>query len=55
MRFYVKFVMLLFMPESCWTNQQVGEPVIVVSLHLLFSVFMTVAHIYAFGLRKMGN
>lgn len=50
----MKFVMPLFMPESCWTNQQVGEPVIVESVQLL-DVFMTVAHIYAFELRKMGN
>ena len=51
----MKFVMRLFMLESCWTNQQVGEPVIVVSEHLLFSVFMTFAHTYAFELRKIGN
>jgi hypothetical protein len=51
----VKFVIPLFMPESCWTNQQVGERVIVMSVQLLFSVFMTVANIYAIELRKMHN
>lgn len=50
----MKFVMPLFMPESCWTNQQVGEPVTLESVQL-FGVFMTVAHIYTFELRKMGN
>jgi hypothetical protein len=47
--------MPLFMLENCCTNQHVGEPVIVGSVQLLFSVFMTVAHIFAFDLRKMGN
>lgn len=44
----------IFMPKSCWVNKQIGEPVIVESVQL-FGVFMTVAHIYAFELRKMGN